>query len=153
MPPCRFPVLAIYIAGQVSPADIIILTRVQTSPSPHPLFTTPIDHGRCMAWASTWFLRVKAAWGWIVETELLKKHSASWCLSWPPWWSAEVRTNRQVTIRQWRIPLGVLPFFLSLLPPSCVRWKTNNLSTHVWWSVYTLMRQCLSHVYSRNILL
>lgn len=44
------------------------------------------------------------------------------------------------------------PFFF-LLPPSCVRRKTNNLSIHVWWSVYTLMRQCLSHVYSRNILL
>lgn len=113
-PPCRFPVLALYIA-----LDKYHLQTSSSSPGyrrappPLPLSTAPVDHGRCMAWASAWFLRVKAARRWIVETELLKKHSFSWCLSWPPWWSAEVRTNRQVTIRQWRIPLGVL-LFISL---------------------------------------
>jgi hypothetical protein len=67
-----------------------------------------------MAWASTWFLRAKVEWRWRARAELLrKKHSVLWCLSWPPWWSAEVRINRQVTRRQWRTPSGVLPFFFT----------------------------------------
>jgi len=43
------------------------------------------------------------------------------------------------------------PFFF--LPPSCVRllrWKTNNLSIHVWWSVYTLMTMFVSCVLQKH---
>lgn len=67
--------------------------------------------------------------------------SALRCLSWPPRWSPEVRTNRQVTKRQWWTPAGVYPPFLSFSLHSVVSGGSRIIgSLCVWWihGVFTL---------------
>ena len=112
IPPCRFSVLAIYLAGQ-SPADIIKLTRVYKVPLSPPLVLSPYRPWQMHGLSIYMVPESWREWRWRVRAELLKKHSVLW------WWLTEVRINRQVTRWQWRTPSGVLPFFLS--PPSCVR--------------------------------